>query len=300
VKGWILYKRHKKDLTDQDHGVNRLLSVASAFNIELEVYTPDDFLLSNGRHPFLIKDAKTQLPDFILPRLSADDSTYQALNIIKQLELRGVYSFNTSQAIATAKDKLLVSQLLAANQLPSPKTMLINFPVSLALIEKNIGFPLVIKNNSSARGIGICLFENKEQLIDFMGFFEKNSPLLIAQEFIKESYGRDLRVFIVGSQVIGCMERQAKSGFKANYSLGGQVLPFEITSEIASLALNCAKLCGLEIGGIDLLFAKNHFLICEANSSPGFKGLEAALNQDIAKKIMHYISEKIINRTSLK
>lgn len=42
---------------------------------------------------------------------------------------------------------------------------------------------------------------------------------LIFQEFIEQSSGKDLRVFVVGGKVIGCMKRTGQEGdFRANYS----------------------------------------------------------------------------------
>lgn len=43
------------------------------------------------------------------------------------------------------------------------------------------------------------------------------------------------------------------------------------------------------MAGIDLLFDDEHFKICEANSSPGFEGLENALEIDVAREILHFI-----------
>ena len=64
---------------------------------------------------------------------------------------------------------------------------------------------------------------------------------LILQEFVKTSHGRDLRVFVIGGRVVGCMERQAAdTGFKANYSAGGTVAEHEVTPEIEWLATEAA------------------------------------------------------------
>ena len=88
------------------------------------------------------------------------------------------------------------------------------------------------------------------------------------------------------------MQRIASSGFKANYSRGGRVEPYPITPELSYLALSAAKLFGLEIAGIDLLFDdKGGFTICEANSSPGFKGMEQAMGGNIAREIILYIKK---------
>lgn len=298
MKGWILYKRNKEELTEVDHGVNRFLSVAASLQMELEVYRPDEFELiisRDDKKSILLNDERVSLPHFLIPRLGAETS-YFALAIIRQLEKLGVYTCNHSIAIEAVRDKMLFSQLLAQSDLPFPKTMLVKFPVSAKVVEREIGFPLVIKNISGARGIGIHLCETAQSFRDLMDLIatQNGNCQMILQEFIATSYGRDLRVLVLGGKVIGCMQRTAKDSFKANYSLGGDVAPYPLTPEIEALAINCANLFNLEIAGIDLLFDTQGFKICEANSSPGFKGMEHAIGKNIAAQILSYVKDFIL------
>lgn len=300
MKGWILYKRSQDELTENDHGVNRLLSAAANLRIKLSVFKPTQFdlIATNDIHTSVLLEGKSpQLPDFIIPRTGAESTPF-TLALIRQLELLGVYSANKSGAIEVVRDKMRVSQLLTANNLPTPKTMLLNFPVAFNIVKQQIGFPLVIKNIAGARGIGVHLCETASSFNDLMGLFNAQlTTQLIVQEFIGSSHGRDLRVFVLGGEVIGCMVRTAKDGFKANYSLGGEVKLFPITDEIEQLAVKCTELVGLEIAGIDLLFdAKGGFVICEANSSPGFKGMESATGKNVADQILNYIGSQVKNR----
>lgn len=291
MQGWILYSQKQEQLTDKDYGVNQFLKAASRLNIDLKVYHPAQFqFIISQTKPIIFLDGKpVDLPDFVMPRLGAQIS-YQALSLIRFLEMQGVYSINSSRAIEKAKDKCYTAQLLVANQLPTPKTLLLNLPCSLALVEREIGFPLVLKSVSGAKGVGVLLCETISQFQDVIGLLgEPRVKQLIAQEFIAESFGRDLRLFIIGERVIACVKRTAKHGFKANYSLGASVTSFPLSPEIEKLALDCARLIELEIGGIDLLFSEHGYLICEANSSPGFKGLESVTNLDVAMLILEYV-----------
>lgn len=297
MKGWVLYKRCKNELTDFDHGVNHLLSAAETMGIELEVLRPDQFdLISALPGAIRLNGQMAQLPDFVIPRIGADTPVF-ALALIRQLELEGVYSANSALAIERVKDKLSVNQLLAANGLPVPKTMMLQFPPPVDWIEQEIGFPLVMKTITGARGIGVHLCDSLNSFTDILGLFQNTQPpQLLVQQMIASSYGRDLRVLVLGGQTIGCMLRKAKNSFKANYSLGGDVELFPITPEIERLALAATELVGLEFCGIDLLFGEHGLVICEANSSPGFKGMELAIGGNIAEKILQYIVTQVASR----
>jgi gamma-F420-2:alpha-L-glutamate ligase len=117
---------------------------------------------------------------------------------------------------------------------------------------------------------------------------------VILQEFVSLSKGRDLRVFTIGGRAIACMERKSKRGsFKANYSQGSSIDRIELTPEIERLASQVSKILGLEIAGIDLLFDGEKFKVCEANSSPGFQGLEKCCHVDVPGAIYDYIKQSL-------
>jgi gamma-F420-2:alpha-L-glutamate ligase len=124
---------------------------------------------------------------------------------------------------------------------------------------------------------------------------------MIFQQFVSVSKGRDLRLFIVDGEVIAAMERRAKEGgFKANYSSGGSVHFFEPDQQATDIALETAKALNIDIGGIDLLFKEGGgYTICEANTFPGFKGLEKASGVNVAGKILDVMKEKLAQNGGL-
>ena len=275
-RGLIIYNKKENEITD--YSVLRLLESARSKNIDLSILTPEQFELvvtRSDRNSILVDDKTTLLPDFILPRMGSSTSFY-ALSVIRQLEHCGVYSCNSASAIQNVKDKLLMHQILAYSRLPTPKTMLAKFPVDISVVKREIGVPLIIKNVTGTQGRGVYLCESEEKFSDIMELIYANNENanIIIQEFIETSYGKDLRVFVIGGKVVGCMQRIAKSGFKANFSIGADVQPFELTPEAEWIATEAARLLNLDVAGVDLLFGEDgKYLICEANSSPQFHGL---------------------------
>lgn len=291
--GWILYNKLVSQLTAKDHAVNHLLAAAKHKNIQLKIVTPDQFDLivsKENTQSILLEGKVSPLPDFILPRLGSS-TTYFTLAILRHLERLGVFVCNKANSIEKVKDKLRLHQLLAESHLPTPKTMLVRFPVSADLVQQELGFPLIIKNITGNRGNGIYLCESKAQFVDIMELLFSINPQanIILQEFIAYSRGRDLRVFVIGGKPIGCMLRTSQTSFKANFSRGAQVENFPLSDEIIRLSTETTKLVGLDVTGVDLLFDKDGLKICEANSSPGFKGFQQATNIHVAEAIFDYI-----------
>lgn len=297
VTGVILHGRSEAMLTESDYSIQRILAAARSRGIQIEVLQPEQFELVVSRcdqKSVLIDDKQQPLPDFVIPRMGSA-TTYYASAVLRQLQSQGVYICNDSEAILSVKDKLYMHQLLAGSRLSSPKTMLAKFPVAPAIVKRELGFPLVIKNVTGSLGSGIYLCESEEKFIDVMElvYTYNNRANVILQEFVNKSKGRDLRVYIIGGKVAGCMERSSKTSFKANVSRGGEVKPFDITPEIEWLSTEAAKLFNLDIAGVDLLFDDEGFKICEVNSAPGFIGMERVMGPIIAEQIIDYILIKL-------
>ena len=173
---------------------------------------------------------------------------------------------------------------------------MVRHPINVDFVENNIGFPIIVKTLSGSFGAGVFLAENKRQFQDLIKLAEITSKSynIIVQEFIKDSWGRDIRVFVLNNKVVGCMMRQATDDdFRANITRGGEGIPYQITEEIEWLGGESARLLHLDIAGVDLLFDNGSYRICEVNSSPGFEGIDKYTNTNIAEQIVNYVKHKI-------
>lgn len=297
---WILYGDDIESTADLAHEVRRFKVEGEKMGIDVKVHKPSEFdLLVNEdtRDSILIKGEQVPLPDFVYPYFNHMDQSYFSLAIVRQLERQGVHVFNGAVPIETVRDKLHTHQILAETGLPTPATMLAKFPVDIDLIERTIGFPVVVKTLNGALGIGVFLIENASAFGDLMELIGETNPnlQLIFQQFVAVSKGRDLRLFVVDGEVIAAMERRAKDGgFKANYSSGGSVHAFEPDESAAELAIKTSKVLNIDIGGIDLLFKEGGgYTICEANTFPGFKGLEKASGVNVPEKIFQAMQRRL-------
>jgi gamma-F420-2:alpha-L-glutamate ligase len=295
--GWLLYKKMEDIIKPEVYEIDRLVNTAARHGIDIRVLSPDQIdiiVFREDRNSILVDEVPTALPDFILPRMGAGTS-YFALAVIRHLERLGVYSVNSSQSIENVKDKLYTLQILAEANLPIPKTILLKFPVEPTIVAKHLKFPVVVKTLSGTQGMGVFLSTSQDSFEDLMQLIHatNKSANIILQEFIELSEGRDLRVLVVGGRVVGAMERTAREGsFKANCSIGGTAVRYQLTNEIDTLAVEISRILNLEIAGIDLLFDKHGFKICEVNSAPGFEAMENYCGLDIAAEIIGFIRDK--------
>jgi len=226
--GWILYKDSGELRKAEEYEIKRLTEESLLLDTELKILAPeqiDIIVTRDDRKSILIDDISSSLPDFLLPRMGAHTS-YFALAVIRHLERLQVYTVNSSQSIDNVKDKLYTLQILAESGLPIPKTILLKFPVDSKIVEKHLKFPVIVKTLSGTHGSGVFLSTDKNSFDDLVQliYATNKSANIILQEFIRTSYGQDLRVLVIGGRIIACVRRFSNDGsFKANFSRGGKM-----------------------------------------------------------------------------
>ena len=293
-KGWLLYKKEAQS----SYECKRLVEEFKNSGIDIEVIDPhniDIFVNKDNKQSILVNGESLPLPKFVFPR-TGSGTTYHIKAVIRHFERMGVTVINGSDAIDNVKDKLYTHQILAQSDLNIPKTMLLRHPVDVDFVEKHIGFPAIVKTISGSYGKGVFIADGKKQLKQLLTMAEitKKSYNIVIQEFIKDSYGKDLRVFVLNGKVVGCMMRQSNDeDFRANITRGGEGIPYQVNDKIEWLSSEAAKVLDLDIAGVDLLFDNGGYKICEVNSAPGFKGMEEFTKTNIAEKIVNYINLKI-------
>ena len=292
--GWMLVK----DRFWESYETNRLIEEFQKQDIEIQLVDPntiDIFVNKENKNSILVNGEPSSLPKFVFPR-TGSGTTYYIKAVIRHFERMGVPVINTSDAIDNVKDKLYTHQILAQSNLDIPKTMLLRHPIDIDFVQKNIGFPVIVKKISGSYGRGVFLCEDKKQLNQLVTMAEltKKTYDIILQEFIKDTWGKDLRVFVVNDKVVGCMMRQATDDdFRANITRGGEGFPYEVNEQIEWLSSESSKALGLDIAGVDLLFQNGGYKICEVNSNPGFEGMETFTKKNIAGEIVSFIKLKL-------
>jgi len=231
--------------------------------------------------------------DAIIPRIGASVTFYGSA-IVRQFEVMGVVSANPSQAITRSRDKLRCMQILSGAGIGLPVTGFAKNTHDVDdLIRMVGGAPLVIKLLEGTQGIGVVLAETKKAASSVIeAFFGLGNNILI-QEFIKESKGTDIRVFVVDGKVVGAMKRTAKEGeFRSNLHRGGTAELIKLSKAERETALKSARELGLTVCGVDMLPSDRGPLVLEVNSSPGLEGIEKATGKDVASTVIEFVEKQ--------
>ncbi|MBP2143125.1 ribosomal protein S6--L-glutamate ligase [Methanococcus voltae] len=231
--------------------------------------------------------------DIIISRVERD-FLIKGLYVLKYIEsineknskngLKTVKIINGSKAVETCQNKYLTYVKLNEVMPKSYLTFSKEFKAIKELIEKTIEYPVVVKPVYGGYGNNVLMARDSKELNNICDLINSSGGEIFLQEYIP--YKHDLRVFVLGNEVIGCMERIPQDNWKANYSLGATIKEFEISEEIKKCVLNATKQLGAELVGVDVLITEKEFKILEMNITPQFSGMIHFV--DVPKKIIEY------------
>lgn len=268
----------------------RLAEEAAKLGHEFHIVNTKDLNLKFTDEGLTSPEIEALDPDAIIARsvLVGVKPVTQLLNHFSQ---KGVKFFdNHLSEVGYSINKINDYGKMALQRIPLPRTFHTSRHESFLDHAESLGYPVIIKPIYTGKGKGIDKIETKEQLAQYVEEMKAagaSAKLRLIQEFIP--YKHDLRVMVIGDFVLA-MERIPQEGdFRANFSLGGDVKPFEIDDEIKTLAKKAAKAIGLNHAGVDVLITGDgKKYILEANHSPGFEGMEKATGENIARRYLEH------------
>jgi len=217
------------------------------------------------------------------------------------LKNAGIPVFNDPDVIETCDNKAKQYLELSKQGVPMPVTIIApkvypNFTIIdsgyYEQVLERLGLPMIIKEGHGSFGMKVYLIETKEQ------FYEKTDELrgvdYIFQEFIANSRGRDIRVNIVGGEIVAAMFRRSETDFRANITNGGVATVIELTEQQKALAIQAAHAVGAEFAGVDLLFGDNEEpLVCEVNAAAHIRNIYNVTGINVADAMIAYILRKL-------
>ena len=232
--------------------------------------------------------------DAIIPRIGPS-ITFYGMSVVRQFQAMGTFCLNSSQSIGNSRDKLAAHQILVGTGIPMPNTSFANSPKDTkSLLELISDMPLVIKLLQSSQGKGVILAESKKAASGVISAFQRIGAPFIAQEFVKEANGEDVRCFVVGKKVVGSMMRKSSDDdFRSNLHSGGTSHKVRITKQERLISINAARSLGLNVAGVDIIRSDSGPKVLEVNSSPGIEGIEKSTEKNIAGEIIKYIEENV-------
>jgi ribosomal protein S6--L-glutamate ligase len=247
-----------------------------------------------ARRPKVLFRGEEVQPHAVIPRIGASYTFYGAA-IVRQFEMADVFTVSSSDGISRSRDKLRAMQILSRAGVGLPTTSFAHDSQDITgILEVVGGPPVVIKLLEGTQGVGVVLAETRQAAESVISAFRQLDANFLVQQYIGEAGGADLRILVVGGQVVASMKRQSPPGeFRSNLHRGGTAEVVTLSASERSTALRAAKAMGLDVAGVDLIQSNDGPMVLEVNSSPGLEGIEGASNVEIAELIIEHIESNV-------
>ncbi|WP_146118528.1 RimK family alpha-L-glutamate ligase [Blastopirellula marina] len=218
------------------------------------------------------------------------------MDALAGLERQGVLVINPPKSMELAIDKYLSLSKLAEAGFRVPETHVCQTWQDAVAAFEQLGPSVVVKPIFGGEGRGIMRVDDPDLGHRVFKTLQQMGQIIYLQRFVPHP-GYDLRVLVLGEQMWG-MRRSSADNWRTNLSRGATATPESIPAEVAEVAQAVMKTLDLAIAGLDFLpDGEGGWYLLEVNAVPGWKGLSAACEVDIAAKLIAYVRERIACRT---
>ena len=277
----------------RNHSTRRLSEAAVTAGHTAENLDPFGFYLhigGTGNH-VTYEGKPAEDFDVIVPRLSRTTARYGE-EVLAHFEWIGTPVINRAKPIAAARHKFRSLRVLAQHSLPVPPSLTVGSAAFLENALSEIGdYPFILKPFYGTHGTGVMLLDTSTSLTSAVDALCDLHQDYVIQSFITEANGVDIRVLVVGGEVVAAMKRRAPVGeFRANVHKGASGEAVTLPDACIRLAIDATAALELEVAGVDLLETNEGPVVLEVNPSPGFEELELVTGIDIAGVIIEFVT----------
>lgn len=276
MTGWMIYS--KKDIEKNIGFVEMFREHFGKYDVNIKLIVLEEILEK-------ISDFGTDvLPDFVINR-SRD------YKISQVLEKKGIQVFNNSKVTKIANDKAETYGYLK-EVVPFMPVLCDEKKIVSKKLQENADFeyPYVIKSSSGHGGSQVFMVENQQQ--------EKAALQSIAgQKYIVQKVctdlGKDVRVYILGNEIVAAVLRTSQQSFKSNFSLGGRAETYVLNEQEKEMVHAITEALPMDYAGIDFTFHHGKAVFNEIEDAVGARMLYCTSEIDIVKDVAEYIINKM-------
>jgi glutathione synthase/RimK-type ligase-like ATP-grasp enzyme len=230
-----------------------------------------------------------------------DHHTYR---FARRAELEGMPVIDDPTSIVRCTNKVYLAELLRANRVPIPRSMVVGGVRELDRVEAEFGFPVVLKIPDGSFSLGVRKADGREQLQALTRQMLNESDLILAQMFMPTPY--DWRVGVLdGEPLYVCQYMMARRHWQIlHHRENGRPEegPFrsfaldEAPREVIDTAVRAARLIGRGLYGVDLKQTEDGgVFVIEINDNPNMEhGIEdAALKDELWRRLLNWFLKRL-------
>ncbi len=223
---------------------------------------------------------------FIRETTSIDNHTYR---FARRAVQEGMPVIDDPFSMIRCTNKVFLNELMAANGIAVPPTVIIAGPGDLAKAADQLGYPLVLKIPDSSFSRGVKKVDNPAEMGELAKLWLKDADLILAQAFMPTTF--DWRVGVLGGKPLFVVQyTMAKQHWQiVKHEPDGRAIEGSFRSmtlndappAVIDIGLRAASLIGDGLYGVDIKETSEGFFVVEINDNPNIEhGVEDASEKD--------------------
>jgi glutathione synthase/RimK-type ligase-like ATP-grasp enzyme len=262
----ILHNQEEKLPPSNPKALSRFVRAAKRHGLDAEMITPRDF------SRLMEFDAL-----FIRETTGVNHHTYR---FSRKAASEGLVVIDDPDSILRCTNKIYLAELLKRNRVATPQTVVVRAN-GLDELERQLGYPIVLKVPDGSFSLGIYKVEDRHQLEQVARRLFKASELLLGQAYAYTPF--DWRVGVLNGEALYVCQYFMTEGHWQIYDHDGtekegkhRTLAVEdAPKEVVKTALKASSLIGTGLYGVDLKETEQGVAVIEVNDNPSIdQGVE--------------------------
>ncbi len=200
-------------------------------------------------------------------------------DLSEKLEKLGVKVYNSSFISRIANDKWNTYEYLSKKGVRLPETFLVTEDFEPPY------YPIVLKPCMGKGGRDVVMVNNREEFYEYVSRVKEKT---IAQMPVSDK-GKDLRVYVVGNEIIKAMLRVSETDFRSNFCLGGKAEEYELSQWEKAEIQKVIDNFDIAYAGLDFIFHEGKIIFNEMEDVVGARMLYTYTDIDIVEVYLNFI-----------
>jgi glutathione synthase/RimK-type ligase-like ATP-grasp enzyme len=231
---------------------------------------------------------------------SIDNHTYR---FARRAEQEGMPVIDDTMSMIRCTNKVYLKELLEANGLPMPRSLVMAEKDDLAKAEAVLDYPMVVKIPDGSFSRGVHKVKDRAELSQRAKELFEETDLILIQEFMPTEF--DWRVGVLdGEPLFVCQYLMAKKHWQIvkheadGRAIEGRFKTFsleEAPAEVVETAVRAAALIGNGLYGVDLKQNERGVFIIEINDNPNMDHYVegAVLKDEMWKRLLNWYLKRL-------
>ena len=223
----------------------------------------------------------------------------------KKAESEAMVVIDDSMSILRCTNKVYLADLLRRNHIPTPRTYALQAAdlADIGEIEREIGYPMVMKIPDGAFSRGVSKVANAEEFRQTAQALLAQSALILVQEYMYTDF--DWRIGVLNRKAIFASKyfmsrdhwqiakRDAQG--QAQFGAAQAVLLDEVPPDLLAHAVAAANLIGDGLYGVDMKMTARGPVVIEVNDNPNIDAgnEDSVLEDELYRIVLHDIVRRL-------